>query len=1011
MLSKRLILLGLLVIALVSPSSADVTDCSWVFSTPGNMLGWQANKYSSYAVSDGYFHGITAAYDSSLKGPSMGASCPASSNHYVQIKMRMRMATAPTDRYGASDAYVYFITSADPTFTSSKMVAFTTYGNGAWKTYNVRIGHLSTWTSNITRLKIYCTGMADAETDIEWIKVIRDTTPPSFSAEHLWTYDDGETTNDATPTVKLRECYDVVSGVERAEFYLRPGVSESEADWVLQGTDADPSDGLHYTYPQLPNGVYDLGAKVYDKSGNVGSWADGDDRWIDDLTIDSGLATRIDVDAGEALDAVPKEVFGNNIAWFDWSNKYNPSTGLLLQSLEDRIARMGITVLRYPGGCYSDTFYWKKSIGPVASRPDQYANGCNTTLTNRGPAKFGLNEFLRFCETRGIQPMFTCRFRWLGAPGAPGLDGPDPYAEALADAIDLVEYCNSPNDGSNPNGGTDWAAERAANGHPEPYDVKLFEIGNEPWGPDPWGSAGNIGLDGASEYSVAFLDYLEAMTAVDPAIKVSVTSSTQAQLDFDPASPPWTWSVYEQTGSYISHAQTHPYLPYSCWQTDVVKLYDETMAVSKAMDDVLCTQRATIRLTTPEKAGQIKLRLTEWDINYGWTYDPSQGRINLNHAKTLKPAISAADTFRIFMENRDLVESAEWWHLYNWVYACIAGDDVTVYPIYYVFRIFNRHFGDNLVNCKVIGSPTFDYVWASGSVLKSQYDLAYLTATASVSTDGMALYLVVVNKDRENPHTATLNLAGFLNVPGTQVEAEIWELNGPNVDDYVNVNNVKITESSAVYDPSFTYSFPAHSVTSFKFVQAPLSVADIGSLKTLPGGTRVQVADKVVTGIFPPDALYIEQDDRSSGIRVSTDDLSASEGNRATVVGRTGVNAHGERYIAAETIGHDSSAVALPPVAMVQRALVPPALDTTGLLVQVFGWTSGTSEDSFYVHDGSPIASITGQPGVKVFSSSPPGDGKLVIVTGIRSLQIPQGGTTAEPVVLTRRDSDVQVIM
>jgi len=47
------------------------------------------------------------------------------------------------------------------------------------------------------------------------------------------------------------------------------------------------------------------------------------------------------------------------------------------------------------------------------------------------------------------------------------------------DAADLIEYLNSPNNGSNPNGGVDWAAVRAANGHPEPYGIKSFEIGNE----------------------------------------------------------------------------------------------------------------------------------------------------------------------------------------------------------------------------------------------------------------------------------------------------------------------------------------------------------------------------------------------------------------------------------------------------------------------------------------------------------------------------------------------------
>lgn len=48
-------------------------------------------------------------------------------------------------------------------------------------------------------------------------------------------------------------------------------------------------------------------------------------------------------------------------------------------------------------------------------------------------------------------------------------------------AADWVEYCNAPNDGSNPNGGIDWAAERARRGRNEPWNVHYWEIGNEDW--------------------------------------------------------------------------------------------------------------------------------------------------------------------------------------------------------------------------------------------------------------------------------------------------------------------------------------------------------------------------------------------------------------------------------------------------------------------------------------------------------------------------------------------------
>ena len=53
------------------------------------------------------------------------------------------------------------------------------------------------------------------------------------------------------------------------------------------------------------------------------------------------------------------------------------------------------------------------------------------------------------------------------------------YRKNAAIAADWVEYCNAPNDGSNPRGGVDWAAERARNGHAAPYGVKYRELGNE----------------------------------------------------------------------------------------------------------------------------------------------------------------------------------------------------------------------------------------------------------------------------------------------------------------------------------------------------------------------------------------------------------------------------------------------------------------------------------------------------------------------------------------------------
>lgn len=1030
---------ALLAALAVSRCAADVEDRAWVFTQAGNSLGWTGSGYFlTKGVDAGYWWGQTNGTPSYLLSADY-LGIPAQANHYVSIRMRIRLTSGPTDRFGPTDAYVWWGTNTSPSQSDQRRIAIKSYGNGAWKTYNVRVGNHALWTGTIRRLRIDPMTKSGARVEVAWIKVVRETDPPEFRAEHRWTYSDGQTTNDHTPTLSLLDCYDVVSGLDRAEFYYRPGNSTSESDWVFHGTDADWDDGgYQHTYSSLADGTWDLGVKVYDRAGNAAYWIHDDDNWIDDLRIDSNLTTRITVDASAVLGPVPKRIFGNNILWYQWSNKYNASTGRLTDNIENLIAGMGITSFRYASG---DTFWWKLAIGPVAQRASQYDRD---TSMMKGPAVFGIDECLRWCEQRDIEPLFTIRFRWPGGPPAPLYDEADPYPQALSDAADLVEYCNSPNDGSNPNGGTDWAAVRAQNGRPDPYNVKMFEIGNEPWGFDPYGSPGNYGFDGPTEYSLAFLKYLEAMTAVDPTIRVSLTSQTPCQLDFDPVDPGWARSVYEQTGAYVDYVQFHPYLPYSAWQTDLIKLYDETMATPKALDEVLSGHKCTFRLAAPEKADSFRIRLTEWNINYNWIYDPSQGRINTYHSKTLKAAIATADALRVFMENGNLVESAQYWSLYkNGPWGC--HDDSTKYPVYHVFRIYNRHFGDDLVGTTVVGSPTFDYIKDAGNILRSQYDIPYLTASAAKSADGSALYLIVTNKDRSNAHSASVDLASFLSTPSGYAAAEIWELNGPNVDDYNNPSSVTIAESSANLGTSFTYAFPAHSVTSFKFVESPRTVSTPGPAKSFEDGTLVRIENKVVSAVFPPDALYVQDADRSSGIRVAAEELTASEGNLATVVGRIRTNADGERYIEADSISHDESSVVVLPVSMTPRSVGggtqglqkavqnwvfgeipgsdPPVYDlfpnpsvelsNVGLLVSAWGKVTQKGAGYLYIDDGTLLKDGTStgaeeNVGVRVVCDpSAYQAGDMLIVTGISSCFETPSGSTARG-ILTRRPSDIR---
>jgi alpha-L-arabinofuranosidase len=126
--------------------------------------------------------------------------------------------------------------------------------------------------------------------------------------------------------------------------------------------------------------------------------------------------------------------------------------------------RAGLQVLRFPGGTVANLYDWKRAIGPD--------RGCQVVGPHhRRPARaltsglaFGPDEFMRFVRMAHADPIIMVPF----------------VTETAQDAADWVEYMNAPAGvPGNPLGGTDWADVRAANGHPAPYGVRWWEIGNE----------------------------------------------------------------------------------------------------------------------------------------------------------------------------------------------------------------------------------------------------------------------------------------------------------------------------------------------------------------------------------------------------------------------------------------------------------------------------------------------------------------------------------------------------
>ena len=157
----------------------------------------------------------------------------------------------------------------------------------------------------------------------------------------------------------------------------------------------------------------------------------------------------------------------------------------ILQAVKD----LHPTCLRWPGGGYAAQYDWRWGIGPQEERRRwdhwmwmDYDQNC-----------FGTDEFIRFCREVDSEPVIVVSV---------GFERPESEREEIMqNAVNWLRYCNEPASG-------EWGAIRAKNGHPEPYNVKYWEIDNEMW---------EMGID---RYEQCVRDYSVALREVDPTIQI-----------------------------------------------------------------------------------------------------------------------------------------------------------------------------------------------------------------------------------------------------------------------------------------------------------------------------------------------------------------------------------------------------------------------------------------------------------------------------------------------------------
>ncbi|MEV0902168.1 alpha-N-arabinofuranosidase [Actinoplanes sp. NPDC049802] len=237
---------------------------------------------------------------------------------------------------------------------------------------------------------------------------------------------------------------------------------------------------------------------------------------------------------------------------------------------------LGVSLVRYPGGNFVSGYRWEDGTGPVGERPRRLDLAWRTVESNA----FGLNEFMDWAGKAGVEPMMAVN---LGTRG-------------VAEAAELVEYCNVP-------GGTIAADLRRKHGVARPHDIRLWCLGNEMDGPWQTGSLT------AYEYGRLASRAGHAMRKVDPTIELVACGSSNSAM---PTFAAWEATVLELAYDQVDYLSLHQY--FDPEKVDPASFRASAVDLDGFIDDVIATAdhvRAKLR-----RGKRIKLALDEWNVWY-----------------------------------------------------------------------------------------------------------------------------------------------------------------------------------------------------------------------------------------------------------------------------------------------------------------------------------------------------------------------------------------------------------
>ncbi len=403
------------------------------------------------------------------------------------------------------------------------------------------------------------------------------------------------------------------------------------------------------------------------------------------------------------------ELEGEGTAWFDSASvKFADNVDGLRRDVLEAVEALRPPLVRWPGGCYADTYHWRDGIGPRDKRPTYPHSHWPAPAYN----DFGTDEFFAFCKRLGAKPYLNLN---MGTG-------------TLQEALDWLEYCLGPSD--SPNGRL-----RAENGHPAPYDLVFVGLGNEQYG--HWEAGNHAGRP--ADYGKLCAEWARAIRARYPQLKILINGNADAKG--------WDVPLVKAAGDTFDFLTLHTYIPEASPQplseTDWIKCL-LAAPVAEERKFVAIWRAVKEALGTPKP-----LAYDEWNLIINWP--PGYGA-----PRSLVDALYTAGIFNACWRQADKVQLTCVAQLIN-----ILGV-LEVHPLglakttqYETFALYRANTGEVALPVEYSG-PTYDFP-GYGTVPETK-GVPWLDVACSRT--GKHYFLAVSNRDLEQAAELQVQLEG-----------------------------------------------------------------------------------------------------------------------------------------------------------------------------------------------------------------------------------------------------------